>query len=336
MILKLDLGKNSYDIEIDKGLLSSIYKDIEKRNHILIVTDSGVPKQYVDSLVANIEDKTVIYTIEQGEQSKNIDNLKNILQFMLTNDFKRNDCVVAIGGGVVGDLSAFSASIYMRGIDFYNVPTTLLSMVDSSIGGKTGIDFGGVKNSVGSFYQPKKVYIDLDVLSTLDKRLINCGLAESIKMALCLNKEYYDYLKDNITNLDYEKVVVESCKMKKDVVEKDEKEKSLRKVLNFGHTIGHGIEESMDGKLLHGECVALGMLCMSDDSIKNELIEIYEKIGLPTKATINKEKVLSLIKHDKKSFGDDVDCVVVDKTGTFEFEKMNIEEIADRLDIIST
>lgn len=336
MILKLDLGKNSYDIEIDKGLLSSIHKDIEKRNHILIVTDSGVPKQYVDSLVANIEDKTVIYTIEQGEQSKNIDNLKNILQFMLTNDFKRNDCVVAIGGGVVGDLSAFSASIYMRGIDFYNVPTTLLSMVDSSIGGKTGIDFGGVKNSVGSFYQPKKVYIDLDVLSTLDKRLINCGLAESIKMALCLNKEYYDYLKDNITNLDYEKVVVESCKMKKDVVEKDEKEKNLRKVLNFGHTIGHGIEESMDGKLLHGECVALGMLCMSDDSIKNELIEIYEKIGLPTKATINKEKVLSLIKHDKKSFGDDVDCVVVDKTGTFEFEKMNIEEIADRLDIIST
>ena len=122
MILKLDFGKNSYDIEIDKGLLSSIHKDIEQRNHILIVTDSGVPKQYVDSLVANIEDKNVIYTIEQGEQSKNIDNLKNILQFMLTNDFKRNDCVVAIGGGVVGDLSAFSASIYMRGIDFYNVP----------------------------------------------------------------------------------------------------------------------------------------------------------------------------------------------------------------------
>lgn len=334
MILNLDLGKNSYDIEIDKGLLSSIYEDIEKRNHILIVTDSGVPKQYVDSLVANIEDKTVIYTIEQGEQSKNIDNLKNILQFMLTNDFKRNDCIVAIGGGVVGDLSAFSASIYMRGIDFYNVPTTLLSMVDSSIGGKTGIDFGGVKNSVGTFYQPKKVYIDLDVLSTLDKRLINCGLAESIKMALCLNKEYYDYLKDNITNLDYEKVVVESCKMKKDVVEKDEKEKDLRKVLNFGHTIGHGIEEASNGKLLHGECVALGMLCMCNDSIKKELIDIYDKIGLPTKVRLNKEKVLSLIKHDKKSFGDDVDCVVVDQVGTFEFKKMTIDEIKEKITCI--
>ena len=336
MKLKMNLGKNSYDIEISRNIIKDIYKDFTNRNHILVVTDSGVPTKYLDSLIQNINDKCFIYTIEQGEQSKNIDNLKNILQFMLSNNFKRNDCVMALGGGVVGDLAAFSASIYMRGIEFYNIPTTLLSMVDSSIGGKTGIDFGGVKNSVGTFYQPKKVYIDLDVLSTLDKRLINCGLAESIKMALCLNKEYYYYLKDNITDLDYEKVVVESCKMKKDVVEKDETESNLRKVLNFGHTIGHGIEEVSNGKLLHGECVALGMLCMSDDSIKNELIEIYEKIGLPTKVTINKEKVLSLIKHDKKSIGDEIDCVVVNKAGTFEFEKMTIEEIADRFDIIST
>lgn len=336
MIINLLLEKNSYDIEISKGILKDIHKDFECRNHVLVVTDSGVPTKYLDSLIQNMNDKCFIYTIEQGEQSKNIDNLKNILQFILTNNFKRNDCIVALGGGVVGDLAAFSASIYMRGIDFYNIPTTLLSMVDSSIGGKTGIDFGGVKNSVGTFYQPKKVYIDLDVLDTLDKRLINCGLAESIKMALCLNKEYYYYLKDNITNLDYEKVVVESCKMKKVVVEKDEKESNLRKVLNFGHTIGHGIEEASNGKLLHGECVALGMLCMSDDSIKNELIEIYEKIGLPTKVTINKEKVLSLIKHDKKSIGDEIDCVVVNKAGTFEFEKKTIEEIADRFDIIST
>lgn len=334
MIINLNLGKNSYEIEIDNGLLSSIYKDIENRNHILIVTDSGVPTKYLDILIGNIREKCVIYTIEQGEQSKNIGNLKNILNFMLTNEFKRNDCVIALGGGVVGDLSAFAASIYMRGIDFYNIPTTLLSMVDSSIGGKTGVDFGNVKNSIGTFYQPKKVYIDLDVLATLDKRLINCGLAESLKMAICLNKEYYEYLKLNIENLDFEKVIIESCKIKKDVVEKDEKESNLRKVLNFGHTIGHGIEESFDGKLLHGECVALGMICMSDDSIKKELIEIYERIGLPTKVKLNKDKVLSLIKHDKKSIGDDIDCVVVNEIGAFEFQKMTIDQISKKLTCI--
>lgn len=335
MILNLNLQNNSYDIVVDKNILSKIFDDFNNINHILVVTDSGVPKEYLESLIENKKEKTFVYTIEQGEQSKNFDNVKNILRFMISNDFKRNDIVVALGGGVVGDLSAFCASIYMRGISFYNIPTTLLSMVDSSIGGKTGIDFYGVKNSIGTFYQPKKVYIDLNVLSTLNKRLINCGIAESLKMALCLNKEYYLYLKNNIDNLDYEKVVIESLKMKKYVVEKDEKEEDLRKVLNFGHTIGHGIEESLNGKLLHGECVALGMICMSDDNIKNELIEIYEKIGLPIKVSMNKQNVLSLIKHDKKSFGEDVDCVVVDDVGSFNFKKMTLSEIEDRLKHIS-
>ena len=335
MILNLNLQNNSYDIVVDKNILSKIFDDFNNIKHILVVTDSGVPKEYLESLIENKKEKTFVYTIEQGEQSKNFDNVKNILRFMISNDFKRNDIVVALGGGVVGDLSAFCASIYMRGISFYNIPTTLLSMVDSSIGGKTGIDFYGVKNSIGTFYQPKKVYIDLNVLSTLNKRLINCGIAESLKMAICLNKEYYLYLKNNIDNLDYEKVVIESLKMKKYVVEKDEKEEDLRKVLNFGHTIGHGIEESLNGKLFHGECVALGMICMSDDNIKNELIKIYEKIGLPTKVSMNKQNVLSLIKHDKKSFGDDVDCVVVDDVGSFNFKKMTLSEIEDRMMYIS-
>lgn len=335
MILNLNLQNNSYDIVVDKNILSKIFDDFNNINHILVVTDSGVPKEYLESLIENKKEKTFVYTIEQGEQSKNFDNVKNILRFMISNDFKRNDTVVALGGGVVGDISAFCASIYMRGISFYNIPTTLLSMVDSSIGGKTGIDFYGVKNSIGTFYQPKKVYIDLDVLSTLNKRLINCGIIESLKMAVCLNKEYYLYLKNNIDNLDYEKVVIESLKMKKYVVEKDEKEEDLRKVLNFGHTIGHGIEESLNGKLLHGECVALGMICMSDDNIKKELGEIYEKIGLPIKVSVNKQNVLSLIKHDKKSFGDDVDCVIVDDVGSFNFKKMTLSEIEDRLKHIS-
>lgn len=335
MIIKLSLKKNSYDIEISKCILKDIHKDFECRNHILVVTDSGVPTKYLDTLIENINDKCFVYTIEQGEQSKNIDNLKNILQFMLSNDFKRNDCVIALGGGVVGDLAAFSASIYMRGIDFYNIPTTLLSMVDSSVGGKTGIDFGGVKNSVGSFYQPRKVYIDLDVLSTLDKRLINCGLIEALKMAICLNKDFYYYIKNNIDNLDFEKIIIESCNMKKSVVEQDEKEQDLRMVLNFGHTIGHGIEEATNGKLLHGECVALGMICMSDDNIKKELIEIYEKLGLPTKVKFNKDRVLSLIKHDKKSIGDEIDCVVVDEVGSFKFKKMSLSDIEYRMKYIS-
>ena len=186
------------------------------------------------------------------------------MEYLIDHNFNRRDAIIALGGGVVGDLSAFIASTYMRGIDFYNIPTSLLAMVDSSIGGKCAIDFLGIKNIVGSFYQPNKVIIDIDTLKTLPKREFSAGLAEAFKMALCFDKELAALiLRDpNIEN-NIDKVVVSSINIKKRVVEEDTYESGLRKVLNYGHTVGHAIEAIESPKLLHGEAVAQGMLFAS-------------------------------------------------------------------------
>jgi 3-dehydroquinate synthase len=179
--------------------------------------------------------------IPQGEKNKNFETYKFLLEVLSENEFTRNDCIVAVGGGVVGDISGFTASTYMRGIDFYNIPTTLLSQVDSSIGGKTAIDFYGYKNTVGAFYQPKAVVIDPDVLKTLPKRQLNNGLCESIKMAATSDKELFNLIKNGGAYDNIETVIEKSLKIKKAVVENDEKEVGLRRVLNFGHTVGHAV-----------------------------------------------------------------------------------------------
>ena len=328
MILPLNLGKDSYDIVIERGALDNIGEHLSLDRKCLILTDSGVPSEYSEAVKRAASDG-YIYTIPEGEGSKSFDNYKSILSFMVENSFTRTDCVVAVGGGVCGDLGGFVAASYMRGIDFYNVPTTLLSQLDSSVGGKVAIDLDGIKNCVGAFYQPKKVIIDSETLKTLDVRQKMAGLCEAIKMFATMDEELFS-LVENTPELDsvLEDVILGGLKIKKYVVENDPYEKNLRKVLNFGHTIGHAVESNAGlSSLLHGECVGIGMLPMAEAEARERIKKVLEKYNLPTKCDTPTDVLLSYIKSDKKSSGDDITIAYVPKIGSFELRKIKIEEI---------
>ncbi|MFI3141349.1 MAG: 3-dehydroquinate synthase [Clostridia bacterium] len=328
MNIFLDLKEDSYDIVLERGSLQNAAQILDMpQRKVMIISDSGVPTQYIDTLKSQF-DSAYTFIFEQGEQSKNFDTFKSICEYLLECGFSRKDCVIALGGGVVGDLSGFAASAYMRGIDFYNIPTTFLSQVDSSIGGKTAIDLGKIKNIIGAFYQPKKVIIDPDVLTTLSDRHLKNGLAESIKMGLTNDKNLFELFEqdDYLDNLD--KIIELSLLVKRMVVQEDEKELGLRKVLNFGHTIGHGIEASTDLELLyHGECVALGMLAMCGEELKIRLSKVLEKVGLPTSFDYDKEIVFAALTHDKKANGKKISIVTSEAVGTFEFKEVDAEQL---------
>ncbi len=329
MIIPLNLGEQSYDIVLERGALNKASEYLNLNRKCLIVTDSGVPSEYAQT-VKNQAKEGYICVIPQGEKSKSFDNYKMLLEKMIEYSFTRTDCVIAVGGGVVGDLSGFVASSYMRGVDFYNIPTTLLSQVDSSIGGKVAIDVSGVKNIIGAFYQPKKVLIDSDTLKTLEIRQVNAGLCEAIKMSLTGDKELFTLIENSLDlTHDIDTIIEKSLLIKKNVVEIDPKEKGLRKVLNFGHTIGHAIESYMDGKLLHGECVALGMLPLCSSSVKARLIKVLEKYSLNNSVNIDTDILISYITHDKKSSGTKITTIFVNEIGTFEMREMEIENMRE-------
>ncbi len=329
--LKLDLAERGYSINIGKGLLAEIGNYINLERKVFIITDSGVPKEYSEAVFNKCAD-AFVYTVEEGEGSKSLEVYGKALSKMLELGFTRTDCVIAVGGGVVGDLSAFIASTYMRGIDFYNIPTTLLSMLDSSIGGKTGINLDKTKNIIGTFYQPKAVIIDTDTLKTLDGRLISAGLAEAVKMAVTFDKSLFEFLEKNEFNGDNaEKIIAASLKIKKSVVENDERESGIRKALNFGHTFGHGIEAASGGNLYHGECVALGMLPMCIGDIRERVSLLLTKLDLPVKTSVDTEKALSFVEHDKKASGEFIDAVFCFEAGTHKIEKMRISDFKEHI-----
>ena len=329
MIIPISLGEKSYDIVFERGALKRAGEllGIPEGRKVLIVTDSGVPQEYVNTVAGSFTESH-IFVFPQGEQSKNFQTYMNICQTLCDNAFTRKDAVIAVGGGVSGDMAGFAAATYMRGIDFYNIPTTLLSQVDSSIGGKTAIDLGKIKNIIGAFHQPKKVIIDPDVLSTLPDRHIKNGLAECIKMGMCLDEALFDIFRSDRYMDDIDRIIELSLKAKKRVVEEDEKETGFRKVLNFGHTVGHAIEASVPfGELYHGECVALGMLPMCDKKIRDEAEYIIaSKVILP-EYPFDREKVKEIMTHDKKSSGDKISVVKCDEIGSFYFEEMTVDEI---------
>lgn len=330
MILHLSLGENSYDIIIERGCINKAGELLELDRKVLIVTDDGVPAEYAQT-VASFCKYAHIVTLPQGEATKNFESYMCLCKEMLSHSFTRTDCVVAVGGGVMGDLAGFAAATYMRGIDFYNIPTTLLSQVDSSVGGKTGIDVGDVKNIVGAFKQPRKVLIDPNLLSTLPQRQISNGLAESVKMALTCDEKLFSLIESGVTDGNLEEIITKSIIIKKNVVEQDEKESSLRRVLNFGHTVGHGIETAVFPALLHGECVSLGMLPMCADTVRERLICVLNSLSLPVTADFNVDTVLSAIRHDKKLAGSDINVVYVPAVGSFEFRKMPVEDFERQL-----
>lgn len=327
MKLTVKTSMGDYNIIIERGSINHLSQYCDTDKKALIITDDGVPFQYAEKVAEQFK-IAVVKAIPQGEKSKSFDTYKELLQVLSENEFSRADCVVAVGGGVVGDLSGFTAATYMRGIDFYNVPTTLLSQVDSSIGGKTAIDFGGYKNTVGAFYQPKAVVIDPDVLKTLSKRQFNNGLAESIKMAATSDKELFELIENENAEDVIDTVIERSLRIKKAVVEEDEKELGLRKVLNFGHTAGHAIETAAGlSEYLHGECVSMGMLAFSSDSVRERLIKVLKKYDLPVKFDFSADEILFALRHDKKAKADGVNVVFVNEIGSFEFKFLTFEEL---------
>ncbi len=329
MTIHMNLKEDSYDIIVERGILERAGTLLNLDRRVLVVTDSGVPAAYAQTLAEQCKEP-VICTVESGEASKSLDVFGKLLHTMLNRGFSRKDCVVAVGGGVVGDLSGFAASTYMRGIDFYNIPTTLLSQIDSSIGGKTAINLGGVKNIVGAFYQPKKVLIDPELLKTLPQRQISNGLAEAVKMALTSDSELFAIFehKEIATHLD--EIIVRSLNIKKAVVEQDEKETGLRKILNFGHTVGHGIESSENlRELYHGECVALGLIPMCGETIRPRVIEVLKKCGLYNAVELDWAKITEAAFHDKKADGDRVTVTLVKEIGRYELKTMKCLDVID-------
>ncbi len=326
MILTTKTSSGQYNIVIKRGVLNDLKEYLNLERKVLIVTDSGVPENYAKTVATQCKEG-YIYTFLQGEESKNFNTYQAILEELVKNGFTRSDCVVAVGGGVVGDMAGFAAASFMRGIDFYNIPTTVLSQVDSSIGGKVAIDFCGVKNIVGAFYPPKAVIIDADTLDTLPKRQVSNGLAEALKIAATFDEKLFNHFLNEELNIDY--IIEQSLRLKKAVVEEDEKEQGIRKVLNFGHTIGHAIESVNLGNLYHGECVGLGMLYCCDEEVKEKLTTALKKLNLPTKCEINTDEIIEFMSHDKKKSGDNISVIWVSKIGSFEIKKMTLSELKE-------
>lgn len=331
MIIPVKTSTGEYNIYLERGALKKAGEYLDLNRRTFIVTDSGVPAEYAKTVAAQSKNPLIV-TVKEGEPSKCFDTYKYLLSEMVKNGFTRSDCVVAVGGGVVGDMAGFAAASYMRGIDFYNIPTTVLSQVDSSVGGKVAIDFEGYKNLVGAFYPPKAVIIDSDTLKTLPERQISNGLAESVKMSLTSDIELFRIFEEEDIKDNIDTIIERSLKIKRDVVEKDEKEGGLRKILNFGHTLAHAIEsENGMENLYHGECVALGMIPMCAESVRERLIPVLEKLNLPTSTDFKPDTLISAMRHDKKLMGDKITVIFVPEVGKYEMREMPFDTFAKEI-----
>ena len=334
MKMTMNLGTRSYDIILKRGCLSNLHQfaDLTHRR-VFVLTDSGVPAEYAKT-VADQCANGIVCTIPQGEGSKCLKVYGQVLNAMLEFGMDRRDLLVAVGGGVVGDLGGFCAASYMRGIDFVNCPTTTLAQIDSSIGGKTAIDLGSAKNIVGAFWQPQVVLVDPDTLATLPRRQYINGLAEAVKAGLIADPELFGIFENGDVDKEIETIIYRSLLVKKKIVEQDERESGARKALNFGHTIGHGIEavKGVRGRrtngLYHGECVALGMLPMIEDkSLQKRTRAVLRKLGLPVRTGVDKHKVLEYMRHDKKSGGKSITVIRVPGLGCWRADTLPMTQL---------
>lgn len=329
--------KPCYDIVFTKSF-DELWEELKslgcENRRICIVTDSKVDELYGDNVLELLQGKclkVVKYAFPNGEENKNLDTVKEIYKFLITEGIDRKDLLLALGGGVVGDTTGYVAATYLRGIDFVQVPTTLLSQADSSIGGKTGVDFDGYKNMVGAFKMPCLVYMNLSVLATLDDRQFFSGFAEVMKHGLIKDAMFYEWLIENMYEICerdlnvLQEMLIRSCTVKKMVVEKDPTEQGERALLNFGHTVGHAIEKAKNFELFHGECVALGVVAAAYISWKREMLsmeEYYEirdmfvPFYLPISVDgIEPEEILRLTKSDKKMESGKLKFVLLKKIG---------------------
>ncbi len=297
---------------------------------ICVVSETNVASLYLDAILLSVKDKckkALHFVFPEGEQSKNLDVVRQLYKYLIQEQFDRKDLLIALGGGVVGDLTGFAAATYLRGIDFVQIPTSLLAQVDSSIGGKTGVDFDSYKNMIGAFHMPKLVYMNLSVLDTLSDRQFCSGMGEIVKHGLIRDAAYFDWLGLNRTGIfakDFDiltEMIRTSNIVKKNVVENDPTEKGERALLNFGHTLGHAIEKYMNFEFLHGECVFIGCVLATIISYnkgklslqdKNRIIDVldsYQIPALPQDADI--DRIISYTKNDKKVVGDKIKFVLL-------------------------
>lgn len=322
--------------------LGTVFTD--KNRKICIITDDNVRPLYLDAVKKSLGNVPV-FTIIAGENSKNLATLEAIYRFFMEIKLDRNSIVFALGGGVVGDLAGFAAATFMRGIDYVQLPTTLIAQVDSGIGGKTAVNLGNIKNIVGAFHQPKWIYINISTLNTLPRREFISGMGEVVKHALISTyNDYFGYLHKNyqaINRLDYDcmlHVVETSCRIKRKIVENDEKETiGLRTILNFGHCVGHALESLSNYTLTHGVCVAIGMyaaLKMSSiaESEIDDIISLFNKFELPHKLEgYAAEEILSFMYKDKKTLNDSLRVVLLEKIGSPYVENLDEKLILEKI-----
>ena len=356
LIVHLD-NEPIYDIILTEsfdGLASELAALGSENKKLCIVTDSNVAPIYLEEIKNQISDycrQVTTYVIPAGEENKNLDTVRGVYEHLIQNKFDRKDYLIALGGGVVGDLCGFTAATYLRGIGFIQIPTTLLSQVDSSIGGKTGVDFDSYKNMVGAFHMPKLVYTNVSVLRTLPFEQFSNGMGEVIKHGLIRDQEYYEWIlanKEAILARDPEicrELVYGSNLIKREVVEIDPTEQNERATLNFGHTLGHAVEKLKDLSILHGHCVALGALaalkiCKDRGFVSGEQVELYreamEYFKMPMKVSgIEKKDVVAATKNDKKMEAGVIKFILLDQIGHAYIDKsVSEEEMEQALSII--
>ena len=340
--LQLKTSNQTYPIIIGSGAVNKIAKFLKENsihfNQCLIVADNKIPKKLIKKILNLLpQKKTITHYFKASELNKNQKTVDKILSILLKKNFNKNDCLISIGGGITGDVSGFAASTFKRGLKFVNIPTTLLSQVDSSIGGKTGVNTKYGKNLIGSFYQPSLVISDINFLNSLSKREIVCGYGEILKHALITDKKFFAFLNKNganILNLEdslIKKAIYKSCSIKKKVVEADEKEMNIRKILNFGHTFAHAYEATLkySQKLNHGEAVILGIKTAAKFSLVNKILNLADfmlienhlkQLNLPRQ--INKffsqkdiKQIISFMKKDKKNNTKKINLILIKKIG---------------------
>ena len=339
MIVPVKTDTWNYDIVLEPGAIKKAGELLNLNRRVLVVTDSGVPAQFAETVAAQCGEAAIV-TIPQGEQSKCFDELRHLLSEMLDKSFTRVDCVVAVGGGVVGDLSGFAASCYMRGVDFYNIPTTLLSQVDSSVGGKTAVDLPAGKNLVGAFCQPSLVLCDPHALSTLPDPVFYDGCAEVIKAAMLKSHAFFEDLQKTPPREQLEHMLEFCISMKRDVVEEDEFDTGARQYLNLGHTFGHAVEAASAFSISHGCAVSIGMVMMTRAAVKKgyckedtleQLIALLKQYHLPTEVPYPALSLLGIVRSDKKTMGGTVTLVVPEKIGRCTLVPVPVCDVPDWL-----
>lgn len=342
-IINVKHTTGAYDV-----IVTDTYSDVGNyisniaNDNIIVVTDKKVYDLYAKNIYAGFEINKSILIIDADEINKNINTVTHIYDELIRLECNRKTTLVAIGGGVVGDIVAFVASTYMRGIKFVNIPTTTLSQVDSSVGGKTGYDYKGYKNIIGTFYQPSLVYVNTIVSCEIEQAKFVDGIVEIIKIAIVYDRELYEYIKLNIDNINkrdsntIQYLIMQAIVLKKDIVEKDERENGIRAILNFGHSFGHSIEKINNFQISHGSAVAIGMMLslklstklgITENSLCKEILDVFNELNLLSVHNIEVGGLFENMKMDKKNDSKNYNIIMIEKIGKAIIRKTTIDEL---------